>query len=90
MSYVLLVPNWYFKPSRGLRQGDSLSPYLFILCAECLSSLLRKAEFDGCINGTVVAKRCPKVSHVSFASDIFIFMEVCRASCNKLKEVLLI
>lgn len=41
-------------PSRGLRQGDPFSPYLFLLCSEAFSSMLVKAANDGLIHGARV------------------------------------
>ncbi|KAF7822290.1 reverse transcriptase [Senna tora] len=45
-----------FKPGRGLRQGDPLSPCLFILVADVLSSMLNKAVFEGRLCGIRLAR----------------------------------
>ncbi|KAL0006924.1 hypothetical protein SO802_008426 [Lithocarpus litseifolius] len=60
-------------PSRGLRQGDPLSPYLFLLCAEGFTSLLAKAEYEGKIHGVQICRRAPSISNLLFAKDSLIF-----------------
>jgi hypothetical protein len=64
-----------FVPTRGLRQGDPLSPYLFLLCAEGLSSLLLYKEEVGGIDGARVCRNAPSVSHLLFADDSLILMK---------------
>ena len=44
-------PIGFFKPNRGLREGDPLSPYLFLFCAEGLSYLLHIAEQNQKVHG---------------------------------------
>lgn len=57
-------------PTRGIRQGDPLSPYLFVICSEVLVRMLENAE-DSCkITGLKVARGSPPVSHLLFADDI--------------------
>ena len=60
-------------PYRGLRQGYPLSPYLFILWAEGLSSLLRSKKEVGAIHGCRIARSAASVSHFYFANDCYLF-----------------
>jgi hypothetical protein len=54
-----------FSPTRGLRQGDPLSPYLFLICEEGLSNLLLYEEVGG-IDRVRVCKNASSVSHLLF------------------------
>ena len=54
VTYAFLIngsPRGRVKPSRGIRQGDPLSPYIFILCSEVLSGLCNKAQANGRLKG---------------------------------------
>ena len=55
------------KPTRGLKQGDPFSPYLFLLCAQGLSGLLNRAKEEKRIHGVTASKKGPKVTHLFFA-----------------------
>ncbi|KAL6185364.1 hypothetical protein ACLB2K_041498 [Fragaria x ananassa] len=76
VSYSFLVngePCGKLIPTRGLRQGDAISPYLFLLCAEVLSRMIKQAETNGEIQGVKVCTDAPSISHLFFADDSFIF-----------------
>jgi hypothetical protein len=90
-AYSIIVngaPVGNIVPSRGLRQGDPISPYLFLLCAESLSSMLMQADSDGFLEGVPTSRRGPRINHLFFADDSLIF---CRASLdhwNRLSAIL--
>lgn len=79
VSYSVLLdgrPSNIIRPSRGLRQGGHLSPYLFIIYAEGLSQLLRKAEMKGDIRGMAMARGGTRINFLMFADDCIIFNRV--------------
>ena len=69
----------------GIRQGDPLSPYLFLLCAEGFTSLLERAELDGIIHGVSICRRAPSISHLLFADDSLLF---CQAKDKETKAIM--
>nr|XP_051221482.1 uncharacterized protein LOC127339703 [Lolium perenne] len=77
-----------FIPTRGLRQGDPLSPYLFLLCAEGLSILLLYEEEVGGLDGLRVCRNAPSVSHLLFADDSLILMKADTDNATSLQQVL--
>ena len=60
-------------PGHGLRQGDPLSPYLFIICVEGLSALIKQAEERADVHGCRFSIGAPSLSHLLFVDDSFFF-----------------
>ncbi|CAL1380973.1 unnamed protein product [Linum trigynum] len=82
------TPSGFFAPSRGLRQGDPLSPLLFMLCTEGFAALLRQAIALGKLEGVKVAPRAPRISHLFFADDSYLILRGSLQECENLIEVL--
>ncbi|CAN6570663.1 unnamed protein product [Malus baccata var. baccata] len=80
-------PGSKFTPSRGLRQGDPLSPYLFLLVSEVLSLLIQRESDRGRIEGIQMDSVGPMISHIFFADDTLIFLKAKARNCRKLVQV---
>ncbi|KAL8146786.1 hypothetical protein AgCh_004504 [Apium graveolens] len=76
------------RPHREIRQGDPISPYIYILCAEGLSTMLRRKEEEGHIHGISIARGAPKISHLLFADDCYLFFNATGEEARNMKNIL--
>lgn len=82
------VPTEEFCPSRGLRQGDPLSPLLFNLVGEGLSSLLSLGIQSGIFRGITIKGTTSYISHLQFADDVILFINDDDYSVMGIKRIL--
>ncbi|XP_043710140.1 uncharacterized protein LOC122659048 [Telopea speciosissima] len=75
-------------PSRGIRQGDPLSPSLFVLCTECLTSLIAGVADNGNLSGLRIKPTSPQLTHSFFANDCLIFLQANHSSLRSLRVAL--
>ena len=89
VQYSLLVngsPSKPFHPSRGLRQGNPISPYLFLFCANILSLALTREENQKNLKGVKIGRNGLSFTHILFADDSFIFFQNDNRSFIALKK----
>uniref|UniRef100_A0A2N9GXT2 Reverse transcriptase domain-containing protein n=1 Tax=Fagus sylvatica TaxID=28930 RepID=A0A2N9GXT2_FAGSY len=72
-AYDCLNKSAPFLPSRGIRQGDPFSPYLFILCSEILARLVSREVENGVIKCVKLAPEAPCISKLSYADGVILF-----------------
>ncbi|XP_026379071.1 uncharacterized protein LOC113273634 [Papaver somniferum] len=81
-------PSISFQPSNGIRQGDSLSPFIFILCLEALSRLIQRGINNKSIDGFAISRGAPKITHSLYADDNVIFVKANYKNACNLRKIL--
>ncbi|KAL9659562.1 hypothetical protein QQ045_024369 [Rhodiola kirilowii] len=76
------------SPQRGLRQGDPLSPYLFILCTEWLSCKLNAFHLSGRLTGLKIAIHAPSLTHLLYADDCLLFFKLRSNTASVISDLL--
>ena len=91
VSFSVLInnePKGKIIPTKGLRQGDLISLYLFLLCVEGLSAMLKREEKVGHIKEVAVSRGAPRISHLLFADDSIVFCRATVEECGRVIKVL--
>ena len=88
-SIILTGSIWiFFEPSHGIRQGDPISPYLFLLCAEALTCCLKKEEANKRLQGVQITTTAPIISHLLFADDSLLLFKATSVCADVVSRVL--
>lgn len=87
---ILWNGNWTpsFNPARGLRQGNPVSPYLFVLCMEHLRHMIMREMQNNKWTPLQVSRNGPRISHLFFADDVLSFTKAKPAQVRLVFNVL--
>lgn len=93
VSYYFIVngqPKRLYPPYSRSQTRRSFVPYLFLLCAKGLSSLIAKQEREGQLQGISICFSAPSINHLLFADNSLLFCRATEAECHHISELLLI
>lgn len=82
------VPKGFFRPSRGLRQGDPFSAFSFTIAVDSLSLIIFTVETKGLFMGFQVGSHKVNVFHLQFADDTLVLAEVNEMNVMVLKSLI--
>ena len=91
ISYSILIngePKDIIVPTQGIRQGNPLSPFLFLLCTEGLNGLISQAANCGDIKGYALCKNSSRLTRLLFIDDSLLFCRAIESECNNILEIL--
>ena len=91
VSYSILVNGVAYGsiiPTRGLRQGDPITPYIFLLYVEYFSYIINDATRNQRISGVSICRGYPKITHLFFADDSLLFCKANSQECQNLIDIL--
>jgi hypothetical protein len=77
-----------FTPSRGLWQGDPISPYLFLFCVEGFLALLKESQLANQNRGVRFGASIPQITHLFLVDDSVVFLKTTESSLWTLMEIL--
>jgi hypothetical protein len=93
-SFSVLIngsPAGFFNSSRGVRQGDPLSPFLFVIVMEAFSRMVKASVDQGLFSGFVVGNRGSEqvhISHLLFADDMLMFSGASQGQVQTISNLL--
>ncbi|KAF7842342.1 ribonuclease H [Senna tora] len=91
VEYQLLINGGVtdkFQPTCGIRQGDPISPYIFILYANVLSCMIRKQEDAKLWQGVKIGRTSIPITHLMYVDDALLFFQATEFNIHSVKRVL--
>lgn len=78
----------YFDTRKGLRYGDSISPYLFVTFMDKLSHMIINVIEEGKCNGIKAGRRGTMITHLMFVDNLLLFGRACEKQMGVIKDIL--